>query len=380
VLEAGRLIDAARERTGLRSFGDEWFLEPLGWLLESIDAESRLTETGAAFVPEMLIAHLVNRLELHDWYRRHPEIDDEEIVAPVFGLGMPRTGSTALGHMMGLDPDTRVLRGWESDRHCPPPEAATQDSDPRIAVSQRAEDQLSRLVPELNHMLPRGVTKATECAYPLAESFASGPTFDLFLHVPGFLAKTLSPAFDMVPAYRHHKQVLKLLQWRCPPKRWYLRTPMHSFDIDALHEVYPDARFVMTHREPLRSLSSVCSFIYRYRVAFVENPEPEYLGATHRAFWAEALRRTLAFRDAGREARFHDVSHRRQVVRPSEQVREVYQHFGWRYDETMEERIRVWQQEHPKGKHESRPEFFALDPGKVAEDFRFYTERFAHLL
>jgi hypothetical protein len=380
MLEAGRLLDAARARTGLRSFGDEWFLEPFGWLVEAINRESRLTDAGAAIIPEMLIGHLVNRLELEDWYARHPEIDAEEIVAPMFGIGMPRTGSTAFGHMMGLDPGTRVLRMWESDRHCPPPETATQASDPRIAVSQLAEDQLVGLVPELNSMLPRGVTQGAECAFPLAESFSSGPTYELFLHVPSFLARTTSPAFDMVPAYRHHKRVMKLLQWRCPPKRWFLRTPMHTFDIEALHEVYPDAKFVMTHREPLRSLSSVCSFIYRYRVAFVENPEPEYLGPMHHAFWAEALRRTLAFRDEHGEHRFRDVSHRRQVASPSEQVREVYEHFGWPWDEAMEGRIREWQQEHPKGKHESRPEFFALDRRRVADDYRFYTERFAHLL
>jgi hypothetical protein len=380
MLETARLLDTARGRTGLRDFGDEWFIEPLGWLVESINAESRLTPTGQAAIPEMLIAHLVNHLELEDWYRRHPEIEDETITAPLFGLGMPRTGSTAFGHIMGLDPETRVLRVWEQDRHCPPPEAATEHTDPRIAQSQAAEDAFVQLIPAVVDMLPRGVTKATECAFPLMECFSSGPSYELFVHAPSFNRRTASPAYDMVPAYRYHQRVLKLLQWRCPPHRWFLRTPVHTFDIEPLLAVYPDARFVMTHREPLRSLSSVCSLINHYRRVFVENPEPKYVGADHQAYWAEALRRTMAARERLGEARFFDISHRRQVQDPAEQVRALYAHFGWRYNPSMDGWIRDWQAEHPKGRHVSEPETFGLDPARIDERFRFYTDRFAEFL
>ena len=44
------------------------------------------------------------RLQIEDWYRRHPEIDDEPIDAPLIGLGLPRTGSTALSCLLGEDP------------------------------------------------------------------------------------------------------------------------------------------------------------------------------------------------------------------------------------------------------------------------------------
>jgi hypothetical protein len=380
MLETGRLLDLAREQSGLRDFGEEWFIEPLGWLVDSINQDCRLTPTGRQAIPGMLIRFLVNRLEVEHWYKLHPEIDDEEILAPVFGVGLPRTGSTALGHIMSLDPETRVLRKWESDRPCPPPEAATQHTDPRIAISQAAEDQFVELVPEVVDMLPRGVTSPTECAYPLMESFSAGSSFELFIHVPTYARKTLSPGFDMVPAYRYHKRLIKLLQWRCPPKRWYLRTPVHTFEIDSLSAVYPDARFVMTHRDPMKSLPSVCSLIEHHRRAFVENPEPEYVGATHEGYWATALERTLDFRDRVGEERFFDVSHRRQVIDPAEQVRALYEKLGWHYDESMEERIRAWQETHPRGKHSYSAEHFGLDPARITRDYRFYTERFATLL
>jgi hypothetical protein len=317
-------------------------------------------------------------LRFNDWFKRHPEIDEEEIVTPLFGIGLPRTGSTAFSHMMGLDPATRILRVWEQERHCPPPEKATELTDPRIAISQAGEEGFQQLVPEATSMLPRGVEKSQECAHVLMEAFSSGPSFELFVHVPSFNARTIAPEYEgnMVRAYEYHKRVLKLLQWRCPPKRWYLKTPVHTYDIEPLLKVFPDANFVWTHREPQRSLSSVCSLIYHFRRAFVNNPEPVYLGHEHRAYWVEALTRALAARERLGEDRFHDVYHRVQIVDPAKQMREVYAHFGWPWPADMEAKIAEWQEEHPKGQHDARPEFFGLDPDGMAEEFRFYTERF----
>jgi hypothetical protein len=208
------------------------------------------------------------------------------------------------------------------------------------------------------------------------ECFSSGPSYDLFVHVPSFNAKTTSGTYDMVPAYRYHERVLKLLQWRCPPKRWFLKTPVHTYDIEALLKVYPDANFVWTHRQPLRAITSVSSLIYHYRRAFVENPEPEYVGREHLHYWPEALKRALAVRERLGERRFFDVYHKRQIVDPSEQVRALYAHFGWPYPADMDARIARWQEEHPKGCHESRPEFFGLDPEVLARNLAFYTDRF----
>src|SRR5690606_15417228 len=92
---------------------------------------------------------LSNRLQVEDWYRRHPEIDEQEIANPVFVTGLPRTGTTALGHMLALDPETRVLRGWEAQEPCPPPELASAEIDPRIARHAAASLEFERRVPDL---------------------------------------------------------------------------------------------------------------------------------------------------------------------------------------------------------------------------------------
>ena len=90
------LIDAAKSHCGFDDFGGDSFREGLERLVDSINAESSLTAMGGLMAPEMLIASLINRLEVEHWYRLHPEIDEEQIIAPLFGVGLPRTGSTAL--------------------------------------------------------------------------------------------------------------------------------------------------------------------------------------------------------------------------------------------------------------------------------------------
>ena len=115
------LLGQARAATGLDDYGDDGFREGLQRLVASGDAEGRLTDMGRMMFDGQIVGLLANRLQIEDWYRRHPEIDEEQIVAPLIGLGLPRTGSTALSHLLGEDPAARSLRTWESMHPCPPP-------------------------------------------------------------------------------------------------------------------------------------------------------------------------------------------------------------------------------------------------------------------
>ena len=69
----------------------------------------------------------------------------------------------------------------------------------------------------------------------------------------------LLDTIDLRAAYRHHKLELQLLQWRGAPRRWALKWPCHLVALDEMLDVYPDARFVVTHRDPVQALASNCS-------------------------------------------------------------------------------------------------------------------------
>ncbi|MGZ8815551.1 MAG: sulfotransferase, partial [Mycobacterium sp.] len=170
------LMAAAVERTGLDDFGDDAFREGLEILLRALDDEARLNARGEGFVYDRLGLHLCQRLQVEDWYRRHPEIHDEPIEAPLFGLGLPRTGSTALSFLLARDPHIRYLRSWESTRPCPPP-STVQGDDPRVPPDQRP------VVVGTRHHVPNDIQGPMECLDLMALDFKS-QMFQAFAQIP----------------------------------------------------------------------------------------------------------------------------------------------------------------------------------------------------
>ncbi len=120
-LHVAQLLDASRSQTGLEDFGSPSFREALEVLVDALERDARLSPAGQQTAPAHLTQLLATRLEIEECYRRHPEIEAQSIAAPVFILGLPRTGTTALTYLMAQDPDTRCLRFWESQAPTPPP-------------------------------------------------------------------------------------------------------------------------------------------------------------------------------------------------------------------------------------------------------------------
>ena len=147
--------------------------EGLEVLVHCLNTEAALNELGVGAMSDQIVGYLVNRLQIEQWYGRHPEIDGQQIVAPLFGLGLPRTGSTALSFLLAQDPARRSLRVWEAADPCPPPETATEHSDPRIAAAQAGIDFTNEMFPGFAGMLPTAADGPQECLLLMASEFRS---------------------------------------------------------------------------------------------------------------------------------------------------------------------------------------------------------------
>ena len=178
-----QLLNTAREQTGLTNYGGDGFREGLEVLVSALDREARLNATGRAVMDGQIIDLLSNRLKIEDWFDRHPEIDEQEIVAPLIGIGLPRTGSTALGCLLGEDPHARSLRTWEASDPCPPPDPANYATDPRIARQEAAMERRAQMFPRMVGMLPSTATSPTECQLFMAFDFKS-QIFEPFAEIP----------------------------------------------------------------------------------------------------------------------------------------------------------------------------------------------------
>ncbi|HTV96376.1 MAG TPA: sulfotransferase [Steroidobacteraceae bacterium] len=370
------LLERARQQTGLDDFGAESFREGLGILVASLDEEANLNETGRSAMDMQLVDLLANRLQVEHWYRRHPEIGDQEILAPLFGLGLPRTGSTALACLLGADPAARSIRNFESMWPCPPPQAATIDSDPRVLKAQASMARRARLFPRMTAMLPSTATSPTECQLFMGQDFKS-QIFQAFAHIPTYV-QWLNHRADMVPTYQYVKRVLKLLQWHCPPTRWRLKNPSHSLFIGALDRVFPDARFVMTHRDVASVVPSVADLYYELHKPFVDRVDLPAIGRDTRDFCALGMQRMIAFRAAGNESRFFDIHFAAFQQDPFPVLDALYAFLGEQLTPEARERMQAWRRGTPREPGYQRTDMaaFGLDPTSLREQFAFYCGRF----
>ncbi len=379
-LTEGALLDAARTNTGLADFGDEadW-REGFQRLVQSLNEEARLNAVGRLIAFNELLRHLENRLRVTEDVRRHPEILDVEIVKPLFMVGLPRTGSTIMHDLLAKDPANRVPMTWECHLMSPPAEAATYETDPRIAVCERHFEQTSRaLIPEFQALHEMGAHLAQECLMLNAFDFKSIIFANQF-RIPGYQHWVENAA--QMSVYRTHKRQLQYMQWRNPRERWVLKSTGYHWGLDAICRVYPDARLVMTHRDPLKLIASHCSLVSMACSMGSDEVDRLEIGRMWSASWEDAMRRCVAFRTSGRpEARGVFDMHFPEMLKDQVgMAQRIYEHFDMSMSEEALHRMRSFLEQNPRdrhGTHRYTLEQFGLDRVKERERYRFYQDYF----
>jgi hypothetical protein len=369
------LLDLARAEAGLEDFGEPTFREGLERLVNALREEARLNAAGEFALPALIVKMLTNRLQIEDWYRRHPEIDAGRIQRPLIGLGLPRTGSTALSFLLAEDPAARSLRTWESAEPCPPP-ATVAGPDSRIARAQEQARMMDELAPRMAALVPSTPTGPMECQDLMALDFKSH-YFTAFAHVPSYSAWLLDA--DLTPTYRYERRALKLLQWGSPARPWRLKSPSHLLFLDHLDRAFPDARFVMTHRDPAEVMVSVADVYAEVGRMFSDDVDLHYLGSLNVEQWSMAMRRALAFRDAGNEHRFFDMDYRAVQRDPVGEVRRLYAWLGEPVTPEFEAGMRRWWRENAESREQNvhpDPAEFGIDLEQVRPLFADYVARF----
>ena len=369
---ADELEDGARAATGLDDFGSTYYREGLERTVAALNTEADLNDMGGVIQHATISNALIQRLKVEDTYARHPEIDDEIVEGPLFVIGLPRTGTTALSQLVAADPQFRSLRMWESQAPTPPPEAATQHTDARIAQAEAGLQMLNEMFPLMKSLYNSEATAATECQDLMGMSFRTFH-FDGVVRVPGYLAWLMD--CDMGETYTYHRRVLKLLQWHCPPTLWHLKTPVHVFALDSLVEAYPNAKFMWSHRDPAKVMASVCSLIRYVRSWSSDRDDPEELGAEQLDSWSEGIRRAMDFRKRVGDERFSDISFADLQADPVNTLAAGYRSLGLDFTDAAARSVELWAREHKpgaRGAHDYDLADYGLTPDGVRERFAEY--------
>ena len=379
MLDKDQLLQAAVAETGLSDFGDDDFREPLTRLIDALNNEARLNDFGQIRAQLTIAAGLSNRLKIQDYLQRHPQVRDEVVVKPVFIVGLPRTGTTALHHLLNQDCTNHTLQLWEAQNPVPPAETATYTTDPRIAKQQEGVAMTETFLPGFltTHLID--AREPDECYMLLNRSFMS-VEYSAMFHIPSY-ANWLYANLCKRDSYAYHKLQLQLLQSR-HIGNWVLKAPFHQLGLAQILKYYPDAIIVQTHRSPMSFVASGCSFSELLRKSGSDHIDRAEIGRD----WMEMLtiythtfEADRARLEAEHPGQFLDVAHDDFVADPWPAIESIYRLRGKPLDEPGRTAMGQWLQQHPQGKHgkhEYRLEDYAITRAAVEALFGDYVERY----
>lgn len=368
---ADELMAQVAAATGLSDFGPGDFREGLAVLLASVAADAEFDPSADDAVLSTFRRRLENRLLLEAWLTEYPNVLEMPVIGPVDIIGLPRTGTTALANMMSLDPQFRCLRGWEQSSPIPPPSLATDSLDERRL---RAQAENAYLSAEMLAMHLYDLDATTEDSEVLGMAF-HGQQYTL----PVYGYHRWWRAADFTETYRYHRRVIQVLQSQDPPRTWLFKAPHHKFHPEAIVAAYPDVRFVMTHRDPARSIPSYSSLVSTIFPQAVAPRDLRQVGPEVSNHLRVGMEQALAARDRLGEERFIDVHHRELTQDPIGELHRVYEFLGLRFTNETEESVNQWHETNRSGahgEHRYTPEQFGLSADQIRDEFEFYIDRF----
>jgi len=379
-LEPAALTDQAIEATGLHDFGEDGWQVGLEVVTRALREGPALSPVGKLTAFGMLHGFLKNRLLLEDLLKRHPEIAQVEMEPPIVIAGLPRSGTTHLHNLISAGPQLRSLPWWEALEPvlAESEKLASGEPDPRHERAAAGIEARNQVLPYFDAMHEMTVDHVHEEIHLLGLDF--GTMFFENIGVGGLpVYRDHYLAEDQTPHYRYLEKVLKALQWLRGGTRWVLKSPQHLEQFGPLTAVFPDATYVVTHRDPVSTVASFSTMIsYTTRLA-AQQPDPVWLGH----YWADRIAtmlercvhdRQLLPAEQSLDVLFHEYMGNELSV-----VERVHQLAGLEFGEASRDAIDEYQRAHPRGRF-GRVRYdladFELEAGELRERFRFYTDRF----
>ena len=378
VLEKEALLAKARAFTGLDDFGDPWFERPLEVLLGAINAEARLNEAGEWTAAKQIVKILADRAWAEQWFERHPEILARPMPHPVIVVGPMRSGTTRMHRLLAADHRFTHMRSFETISPVPRPGFVHGGPDFRVTLAARIA-RLARLAnPRTLTIHPTGPMEAEEELGLLVNSFWS-TKHDAMWWVPSY--GRWCEGQDPTPAYVQMVRLLKLVGWSQQAsslRPWVLKTPQHLFDLPVLMKVFPDARLIFTHRDPLAVVGSAASLAWNQTIIYSDHADPRAIGAEWLRKTRLQIERMRAARDDIPDERRIDVHYEDMERDWRSAMARVYRFLGLELEPALPA-MEAYQQRAAALKrrpHRYSLEEFGLSPGRVLDELGDYVRTY----
>ena len=374
-------LTATESTGGLRDFGSTDYEEPLRLLLADYDRYARFSPEGAEFAAGDIIANLVGRLREQAGFEAHPEYVKGPVEQPLFIIGMPRTGTTMLHRLLSLDEQFQTLPLWLAMSPMPRPPRSAWDTHPAFIQAKQGLEHIHEQTPLLKAMHPQSPEEPDECRVVLNHSFWSPGMMTSFADVPNYGRWVFET--DALSAYQRYRAVLGLIAGG-RSKPWLLKDPDHVFQLATLIKVFPSARLVFTHRDPVEAVTSFGNIMYHARSLVEPDLEPEQLSRVNLpGYWAKAMHKMEQARKDINPAQMLDLHLDEINADPLAAVARIYDYFGIEKSTSALDAMRLWIHDDPRAGHGNGRRYslaaLGTSPEEIREAIGDYWQRYQSL-
>jgi hypothetical protein len=377
--DADEIFESVEKNLKLSSSEDySEFRQRLSMMCQDLNTRARLHPVGALLTRLSLQNTVKNRLEIDHWIAQHPQTLQREIKQPVFILGLPRTGTTALFNILSSVEGIRSPLGWEVNKPVPPVQYASKDTDPRIKQTHREFEGFFYLTPNIRTIHDFGALLPQECIAITQYDLYTGQ-FWFCYDIPEYYE--WYKQYDALPSLQFHRRFAQNLMSDFPEQQWLFKTPFHLGILEQLLTVYPDARIIQTHRDPMEVMGSSCSFAWHLRSTFSDDINNRQIGQDQLEYWSGCLNHSVQVREklSHLSSQFYDVDYKSFVAKPVETVSGILEFLGRESDQQTTEKLIAFAQDNQKdkhGKHVYSLEDYQLDAHKDRVHFEDYCREF----
>ena len=376
-INPNEILDQAKSETGLSDLGEPLFFEGLNRLINSINNEANLNEIGIQAQPIRIQGLLTNRLRFEEDLKKFPEILDQEIIAPIVIVGLPRTGSTMTHRLLASDPNHTAMLWWEGRYPALLPGEKRGDIEARMELGKAEVDAVVAASPEALDIHPWDYKGADEEILLLEHNFLSTVP-ESFMALPSY--SEWIEEQDHTLAYEDLKKFIQYLQWQNPgreKKRWVLKSPHHLGFIDKMISVFPDAKIIQTHRDPIKTVPSFCSMCANLFEPLTTNFDKVFIGK----HWSNKLTRALNHCMNISEQHpdnFLDLEFLNMIKDPIDEMKKIYEFIGESFGEKTEVAMEAWREEnkHEMGAHKYSLEEYDLTESQINNNFAKYQQKY----
>lgn len=362
------LMAAAREQTGLYRFGDESFLPGLNALLHSLTTEAPPNAFGRLSMQQNAIGFLKNRLWANACFEAHPEILEREIAAPIIIVGPHRSGTTRLQRLMATDTRLSYLRTWEGFNFGPRMDLPGMGREQRREEVRGFLDAVDNLYPGALLGHPMDADWAEEELHLLDSSWCGFSPLGLFSGIDSYYQWFMTA--DKTAGYEYMAKLLKLIAWQrgeSANKRWVLKNPQHMLNLDTLLQVFPDAKIVFTHRDPLKTVASVMSLMWHFAVQHTDANCRAQIRDLWLDFCEQAARRCIAGRKQIPASQQMDIFYEDMNTDWRKEMRRIYAFAGIEWTEQAEQVMAAWMANSSKKEFHGKHRYSLADFGLSEE-------------